>query len=68
MSLIGDVVTIEQIAVAATDELVTLYNWVKDEIASRGQTALLDSTQAEIKAVDDAVDLNEDAKFPKGDG
>ncbi len=72
MSLsLTDVVTAEQIATAATEELVTIYNWVRYEITNRGRADLIEqtaATQAAIAAVDTAVDVNEDLKFPKGDG
>ena len=66
-----DIVTIEKVAAAGTQELVTVYNWIVDEIKQRGQEAMLieaAAIQSSVKAADDAVEINEDLKFPRGNG
>ncbi|HSY21508.1 MAG TPA: hypothetical protein VK841_05310 [Polyangiaceae bacterium] len=65
MSLLGDVITVAQLFDAELPELGDLFNAVKDAIDQKNAAA---ATQASIAAVDVAVDVNEDLKFPKADG
>jgi hypothetical protein len=65
MSLLGDVITVEQLAAAAAEDFKALYDAVMIEFQKRDKAA---ATQAAVAAIEVAVDVNEDLKFPRGAG
>ena len=65
MSLLGDVITIEQITAAALPELETLYKAVK---AAFDQKSAAAATQAAIEGADAAVDADEAIEYDRKKG
>jgi hypothetical protein len=65
MSLLGVVITVEQLAAAAEPELVELFNAVKTALDQKSAAA---ATQAAIEGADDAVDANEEVELDEKKG